>query len=589
MVNGLQVPGVYHRPQPRAAATPFARTDIAGFIGFERRVQDGSTPTTLLGVPPAGHAFRVDVASFQLVLGGRRLQVPATRDLVLSQAEASIPISPGGSITYAVLAAAGASSTLRLFVVPGPASASRFSRAPTDAEIAPHAPGTPWTRIAHVRIRRSAAGDAVYPLVLPTLPPLRCDDWRDFEGSAGPLGDDDGTMLARAVRAFFANGGSRCWVAWTPRPRRDDAEGLDEACAAMVGVQGQSEAEATGLERLLLIEEVSLVDAPDLYARRMDSELMSAPLPPRDVDACFRRCEGVGPRPASAPATGQQVPLEPLFEDSLVLAAQRVMLTRCAPERWRVLLLLTAPLELDPLEGRYRGPTAPRAEAWRKALDGAADEPRVSCAAFYFPWVLAQEAVGAPVLELPPTPFAAGVIARRDRARGPHVAPANETVHGVVALARPVDDATHGRLYEAPLHINLLRPVPGFGIQLLGARTLSADPWLRFLPVRRCLSAIERRVATAFRPLVFEPNTPALWFQLTQAALGVLLPIFEAGALRGETPEQAFYVRCDDANNPPSELEAGRVRCEVGVAIAAPAEFIVFRLGTREGVVEVLE
>ena len=33
----------------------------------------------------------------------------------------------------------------------------------------------------------------------------------------------------------------------------------------------------------------------------------------------------------------------------------------------------------------------------------------------------------------------------------------------------------------------------------------------------------------------------------------------------------------------------GRLTCEVGVALAAPAEFIVFRVGRREGVVEVVE
>ena len=34
----------------------------------------------------------------------------------------------------------------------------------------------------------------------------------------------------------------------------------------MVGVQGSSQAEATGLERLLLVDEVSFVDVPDLSA-----------------------------------------------------------------------------------------------------------------------------------------------------------------------------------------------------------------------------------------------------------------------------------------------------------------------------------
>ena len=89
--------------------------------------------------------------------------------------------------------------------------------------------------------------------------------------------------------------------------------------------------------------------------------------------------------------------------------------------------------------------------------------------------------------------------------------------------------------------------------------------------------------------LVFEPNTPILWIQITQIVFNRLLSIFEEGGLRGESPEQAFYVRCDTGTNPTDQLEAGRVLCEVGVAIAAPAEFIVFRLGRREGVVEVVE
>jgi hypothetical protein len=134
-----------------------------------------------------------------------------------------------------------------------------------------------------------------------------------------------------------------------------------------------------------------------------------------------------------------------------------------------------------------------------------------------------------------------------------------------------------------------MRSLPGVGVQVWGARTLSQDQWLRYLPVRRCLSAIERRAFAALQPLVFEPNTPTLWFQITQAMLGILMPIFNAGALRGDTAEQAFYVLCDDTNNPPEGIAAGQVLCEVGVAIAAPAEFIVFRVGRREAVVEVLE
>jgi phage tail sheath protein FI len=169
------------------------------------------------------------------------------------------------------------------------------------------------------------------------------------------------------------------------------------------------------------------------------------------------------------------------------------------------------------------------------------------------------------------------------------VAPANERLVGVVGLSPTLDEADNATLYEPPLNINPLCAFPGLGVQVWGARTLSGDRWLRYLPVRRCLSAIERRALAALAPLVFEPNTPTLWFEITQAVLGILVPIFNAGALRGDTPEEAFYVRCDDTNNHSANIADGQVLCEVGVAIAAPAEFIVFRVGRREAVVEVLE
>jgi hypothetical protein len=320
----------------------------------------------------------------------------------------------------------------------------------------------------------------------------------------------------------------------------------------------------------------------------VDSEIRTFPIPPVDKAACFENCDDIVGG-GSITATGSGAVLGPIFDDDTVLNAQRAMLVRCAPERWRVLLLLTSPVQLDFSTGLYRGPDAGRAKAWRLKLNNTVGDLESSVGAFYHPWALAQEKIDAPVYELPPTAFAAGVIARRDLARGPHIAPANELLIGVVGLSPPLDDATNGDIYEPPMNINPLRSFPGIGIQIWGARTLSAEMWMRYLPVRRCLSAIERRAWAALRPLVFEPNTGTLWFQITQAMLGILTPIYNAGALRGSTAEQAFYVRCDETNNPPETIAAGQVLCEVGVAIAAPAEFIVFRVGRDEGVVEVIE
>jgi hypothetical protein len=167
----------------------------------------------------------------------------------------------------------------------------------------------------------------------------------------------------------------------------------------------------------------------------------------------------------------------------------------------------------------------------------------------------------------------------------------------VVGVARPIDDAIDAALYSpdpdasgsAVPAVNIIRPFAGYGIQIWGARTLSTDPWMQFLNVRRAMSAIERRCKAALDVLVFEPNTPFLWAQITQSVVGVLMTMFNSGGLRGAQPSDAFYVRCDTSVNTPDTIAEGQVICEVGVAVAVPAEFIVFRLGRKEGVVQVIE
>ncbi len=588
-----RVPGVYHEPRPRVPPAPTARTDVAGFIGFEPRVRDGTTPSRLTGGPPAtGHAFRVDVAGFEIELAGAREQVPARVDLVLSENPAATLLAHGQSVVFALAAARGADG-VALVVTAGAvaATAPLPPAAPTDFDVGARVAAVlgaprPWRRLADVEVRRD--GERVWPVVRPALPPTRCDDFRDFVRRLGEPADD-GSLLAPAVRAYFANGGSRCYVETVLRPLFDDAAGLARARAAMLGVQGASKEEATGLEQLLLVEEVSVVDVPDLYARRLAIDVATLPLPPFAPDACFRDCRELEREPGAIEARGPRRTLEPLFAAAAVEETQRRMIERAAPERWRVLLLFAPPLTFDPAVGA-RLPTAADAEAWRQgfAAAGVSEEER-SVAALYFPWLLAQERVGAPVLEMPPTPFAAGVIARRDLARGPHVAPANESLRGVVGLGAVVDDEVQGSLYEPPLAVNAIRPFSGHGIQVWGARTLSGDVWLRYLAVRRCLTAIEKRVARGLEELVFEPNTPILWLRVTQLVFGVLEPVFASGALRGSRPDEAFFVRCDATNNPPQAVAEGRLLCEVGVAIAATAEFLIFRVGRREGVIEVLE
>jgi hypothetical protein len=389
-----------------------------------------------------------------------------------------------------------------------------------------------------------------------------------------------------------------------------DVGDLALAARAIVGMQGSSEADATGLERLLLVDEVSFVDVPDLYASVIRPSMRTVQLPPPAKDACFRTCPPFPSAPVIVKATESEQVGVPLYPADLnttspwgdpFLGVQLQLAVRCIIERWRVMLLLAPPLVLN--GSAFVPPDVTDVGLWRGIFNaqhkaGAfGDATSAACIALYHPWLLIQDVVGQPTYALPPTSLAAGVIARRDLARGPQIAPANETLSTAVGVTTPIDDSSDALLYSPEpdangllvVPVNLVRPFAGYGVQIWGARTLSSDPWLRFINVRRAVSAIERRCKAALDALVFEPNTPFLWAQVTQSVLGVLMPMFESGGLRGSTPAEAFYVRCDASLNPPASVEIGLLVCEVGVAVAAPAEFIVFRLGRKEGVVEVVE
>jgi uncharacterized protein len=60
-----------------------------------------------------------------------------------------------------------------------------------------------------------------------------------------------------------------------------------------------------------------------------------------------------------------------------------------------------------------------------------------------------------------------------------------------------------------------------------------------------------------------------------------LRTLWRDGALMGRTPEEAFFVKCDEETNPPESIDAGRVVIVIGVAPVKPAEFVIFRIGQQ--------
>ncbi|MBV9301608.1 MAG: phage tail sheath family protein [Acidobacteriaceae bacterium] len=195
--------------------------------------------------------------------------------------------------------------------------------------------------------------------------------------------------------------------------------------------------------------------------------------------------------------------------------------------------------------------------------------------AIYYPWIKVSGFDGG--LELvPPCGHVAGVYARTDNSIGVHKAPANEVLHGVWDLERQLTNADQDKLN--PNRINCLRSFPGSGIKVWGARTLSGQPAWTYVNVRRIFLTAVRWVQANMSDIPFEPNAPKLWPRIERELTTYFNDQFLAGALKGRTPQEAFYVKCDAETNTPEHRDLGQVVAEIGLAPTIPYEFVVVRL-----------
>lgn len=336
------------------------------------------------------------------------------------------------------------------------------------------------------------------------------------------------TPLAHAVLGFFDNGGRRCYVVNV---------GKDNPITG--GGQGRS-----GIELLEEIDEVAIVAAPG-YSD------------PASYEALLSHCERLKDRVA--------------ILDPPQAVAKVDMLTKVAT--------VASPRRGRRGEGEAEAPsdagTQPSGVRPRQSDGGYG--------AFYFPWLLIPNPESPKeAISVPPSGHLAGIYARSDSARGVHKAPANEPVRGAVGLTYRV---THDEQGELNLNgVNVIRFFASEGIRVWGARTLaaSASEW-RYLNVRRLFNMIEESIAKSTRWIVFEPNDVPLWKAIRRDVGAFLTLLWRQGALMGATPEEAFFVKCDEETNPPEVIDSGMVVAVIGIAPVKPAEFVIFRISQGVG------
>jgi phage tail sheath protein FI len=324
----------------------------------------------------------------------------------------------------------------------------------------------------------------------------------------------ESTVLSNAVFGFFENRGSRCFIVNT-----GGKPGIEDALAAAATV-----------------DEIAIVAAPG----RSD---------PATHTAIQAHCEGLEDR-VGILDTIEQV-------DDIELLTQ----------------LETLPV---PKGGRAKGTRAGGAEQPPKEGGLLPSQSDRGFTTIYFPWITVTDPFSNEVINVPPSGHIAGIWARTDADRGVHKAPANEVVLGASNLTYPLTRDEQGVLND--VGVNCIRLFQR-SIRVWGARTL-ADPaseW-RYLNVRRLFNMIEESISEGTNWIVFEPNDRTLWKHIRRDIGAFLTRVWRDGALFGATPEDAFFVKCDEETNPPDVIDAGQVVAIVGIAPVKPAEFVVFQV-----------
>ncbi len=315
-------------------------------------------------------------------------------------------------------------------------------------------------------------------------------------------------------------------------------------------------ADFRGLRLLEDVDEVAILCVPDAVFEKPPP---APPRPQRPPDPCAPPPEPSGP---PAPDLTDPTAETPALSDDDRERIQQTAVEQCERLYDRV-AILDPPRQSTPLE----------AVAWRRRFT-------TRFGALYYPWVEVADPLAAegPRRQVPPSGHVAGLYARIDNRFGVERPPANAPLEFAADLVEEIDD--RGQEGLNPFGVNALRSFPGRGIRVWGARSLAGkdDADWRFIHVRRVMSMIEESVDEATQWAVFEVNDEALRRSLQHSLSVFLETIWRRGGLKGNRPEEGFYVKCDETNNPRHVIDAGQLICEVGVAVAAPMEFLVFEL-----------
>lgn len=351
-----------------------------------------------------------------------------------------------------------------------------------------------------------------------------------------------------------------------------------------------------GLHALAVVPDVDLVALPDVVHRPWwPADPVPVPdepppvAPPAPDWSDFRSCVVPTPDPPPArppvldPAGSGDLDRRPVCVDPADYRVQPLV-----DVQRRLAELCAARADLVAVLGVPRHFDVDAVLSWRDQLADATREQTgvvstpLSYAGYWYPWVQQTEPATPeldPLRSQPADGTVCGLVAARGLDRGVWTAPANVALRGPVALTPRLLPAEVTGLFDA--HANLLRSAPA-GILTISAHTLTEDPLLLQVSVRRLLILIRKIALREGARYVFETNTDRFRALVRSRFERILASLTDRGALA------AYQVVTDGGVNTAADLDAGRLVVVLRVAPTQPTEFITITLRrSGEGLLDV--
>ncbi len=393
------------------------------------------------------------------------------------------------------------------------------------------------------------------------------------------------TAMGAALRSFFAQGGRKCfvvrlgdpWPVLTPaaeRIRHKSAYGL-----LPPGPSPVDRASWRGLGNLFATPEVSflcLPDLPDLFGTTPSGQVEGdAPTSPEVFIECSAGEEPPpqfvlrGIPPPHCDEAGFKSWAGFIGEVGKLLAhsAREVQFIGAIPLPVDAAAVQAHILSTDPVQ-------AAEAAQWSESAGIA-----TAFVQLIYPWLRTPNSPALPGGLEAPDGVLAGALANSALTRGSWRSALRQAIPGLTAVEPVLDRASLLRLRE---HITIIGPAPD-GFRLLSDVTTSQDESYRPANVNRLINAIIRAARETGTPSVFQSSGPILWKRLRESLERLLAGLWAAGALGGDSAEEAFEVQCDRRTMTQADLDDGRVVCRVSFAAASPIVQITVVFAMEEG------